>query len=50
MPENIEKKCILLVAKAKSQYFDAQKIQIIYEFLLTSHYHDSQKILNKRCI
>lgn len=30
------------MAKEKSQYYDAQKIQIIYDFLLKSH-SDAQK-------
>ena len=39
----LKKTCIYDVAKAKSQYYDAQKIQIIYDFLLKSPYYDAQK-------
>ena len=32
------------MANVKSHYYDAQKIQIIYDFLLTSQYYDARKI------
>ena len=34
MPENIKKNMYLDVANAKSPYYNAQKIQIIYGFLV----------------
>ena len=43
MTENIEKTCIYDVDKAKSPYYDTQKMQEIYDFLLKSHYYDAQK-------
>ena len=43
MPENIEKTCTYDVNKAKSHYYDTQKMQIIYAFLLKSRYYDAQK-------
>ena len=43
MPKIIEKTCTYGVTKAKSHYYDAQKIQIIYDFLLKSFYSKAQK-------
>ena len=36
-------KCIEDVDNVNSYYYDTQKIQIIYDFLLKSHYYDAQK-------
>ena len=38
------------MAKAKSPYYDAQKILIIYDFMLKSHYYDAQKYGKKHVL
>ena len=43
MSEILKKTCIYDVDKAKLNYYDTQKIQIICDFLLKSRYLDAQK-------
>ena len=51
MTKNNEKKtCTYDVAKVKSYYYDAQKIQTIYDFLLKSPYNDARKSWKKHVL
>ena len=49
-PKILKKTCTEYGAKAKSPYYDAQKILVIYDFLLKSHYYDAQEYGKKHVL